>query len=62
MMYARAKGWSPEVCKMLGVHTEHLAEIKKSDELVGKVTAKAASELGLAEGTAVFGGGGGALL
>lgn len=56
------EGWSKSICKMLGVHMEHLAEIKKSSDKVGAITAKAAAELGLAEGTAVFGGGGDASL
>lgn len=56
------KNWSPEVCKMLGVKLEHLAPICKSEDKVGGLTAKAAAELGLAEGTAVFGGGGDASL
>lgn len=56
------KDWSAPVCKMLGVNMEHLAPICKSTDKVGVVTAKAAAELGLAEGTAVFGGGGDASL
>lgn len=54
--------WSPEVCKMLGVNLDHLAKVVKSTDLVGRVTEKAAAELGLAPGTAVFGGGGDASL
>ncbi len=56
------KGWSKKVCDMLGVNMSHLADIKKSSDRVGKITAKAAGELGLTEGTAVFGGGGDASL
>lgn len=56
------EGWSKTVCNMLDVHMEHLPKIKKSTDQVGKITAKAAAELGLAEGTAVFGGGGDASL
>lgn len=41
---------------------EHLAPIKKSTEKVGEVTEEAAKELGLAPGTAVYGGGGDASL
>lgn len=41
---------------------KHLPEIKKCTDKVGEVTAKAAEELGLAQGTAVYGGGGDASL
>ncbi len=51
------KTWSPEVCKILKVNMDHLPEIIKSTDAVGGLTAKAAEELGLAEGTLVFGGG-----
>ena len=53
----RKDTWSKPMCKMLGVDTRHLAPIKKSTDCVGVVTAKASAELGLAEGTKVFGGG-----
>lgn len=53
----RKHTWSKPMCKMLGVDTRHLAPIKKSTDCVGVVTAKASAELGLAEGTKVFGGG-----
>lgn len=56
------EGWSKAICKMLGVNPSHLADIKRSDDKVGVITAKAAKELGLAQGTAVFGGGGDASL
>lgn len=49
--------WSPEVCKILKVDMKHLADIIKSTDVAGCLTAKAAEELGLAEGTKVFGGG-----
>ncbi|MCR4925915.1 MAG: FGGY-family carbohydrate kinase [Clostridiales bacterium] len=54
--------WSKTVCDMLGVNMEHLPTIIKTTDKAGELTAKAASELGLAEGTAVFGGGGDASL
>ena len=47
---------------MVGVKIEHLAPIKKSTEKVGEITEKAGKELGLAAGTAVYGGGGDASL
>lgn len=65
LLYDIRKGkedWSPEICKMLGVNTDHLAKIIKSTDKVGGVTEKAAVEIGLAPGTAVFGGGGDASL
>lgn len=58
----KKKTWSEEMCKMLGVNMEHLAKIVKSTDKVGELTEKAADELGLAQGTAVFGGGGDASL
>ena len=56
------EGWSREMCDMLGVNMNHLAPIKQSTDKVGEITEKAASELGLKAGTAVFGGGGDASL
>ena len=56
------EGWCKPVCDMVGVKMEHLAPIKKSTEKVGEVTEEAAKELGLAPGTAVYGGGGDASL
>lgn len=52
------RGWSKTICKMLGVNMEHLPEIIESTDRVGGLTAKAAAELGLQEGTGVYGGGG----
>lgn len=56
------EGWSKELCKMMGVDMKHLPDIIKSTDQVGGLTKKAAKDLGLAEGTAVFGGGGDASL
>ena len=47
---------------MFGVDTDHLAEIIRTTEQVGGLRAKQAAELGLAEGTPVYGGGGDASL
>ena len=51
------KMWSEKMCKMCGVNIDHLPRIIKSADKVGGLTAQAAAELGLAEGTPVFGGG-----
>lgn len=56
------EGWCTPLCKMFGINTEHLPKVMKSTDKVGEVTEKAAAELGLAPGTAVFGGGGDASL
>ena len=61
LLYDTRKGhedWCKPICDMVGVNIDHMPEIKKSTEKVGEVTEKAAQELGLAPGTAVFGGGG----
>ena len=47
---------------MYGVEPEHLPEIIECTDVAGGLTEKAASELGLAPGTAVYGGGGDATL
>lgn len=52
------EGWSKKMCSMFDIKTELLPEIIKSTDMVGGLTEKAASELGLAVGTPVFGGGG----
>ncbi|PJZ71458.1 carbohydrate kinase [Leptospira perolatii] len=54
--------WHKGLCKSFGVKIEHLPEIVSSTDRVGGITAAAAKELGLEEGTAVFGGGGDASL
>ncbi len=55
-------GWSRTVSKIFDVKAELLPEIIDSTDVAGKVTAKAAQQLGLKEGTPVFGGGGDASL
>ena len=52
------EGWSKKMCSMFDVDMELLPEIIKSTDMVGGLTEKAASELGLKVGTPVFGGGG----
>lgn len=56
------EGWSPEICKLYGVDPKRLPKIVKCTDKVGGLRADAAKELGLSEGTAVFGGGGDASL
>ena len=56
------KEWSKSMCKMFRLNVDHLAEIIDCTDLVGGITEKAARELGLEEGTPVFGGGGDASL
>lgn len=56
------EGWCKPICDMVGVNIEHMPVIKASTEKVGEVTAQAAKELGLAEGTAVYGGGDASLI
>lgn len=46
------------MCSMFDIKTELLPEIIKSTDMVGGLTEKAASDLGLKAGTPVFGGGG----
>lgn len=56
------EGWSKTVADIFKVNMNHLPKIIKSTDVAGKVTKKAAEELGLQEGTLVFGGGGDASL
>mgnify|MGYP000936124824 CR=1 FL=1 len=49
--------WDEEMCRHLGIPMEFLPEICECDHVVGSVTAKAAAECGLAEGTPVVAGG-----
>jgi len=56
------EGFSPAMCRMLGVRREHLPRVIRSTDRAGALTKGAAEALGLAEGTPVFGGGGDASL
>ncbi|MCL2508092.1 MAG: FGGY-family carbohydrate kinase [Oscillospiraceae bacterium] len=56
------EGFSADMCKLLGVNPDHLPRIIGCDEQAGKLTKKAADDLGLAPGIPVFGGGGDASL
>lgn len=46
--------WSESLCKILGIDTKMLPQIVSPGDIVGKVTAKAANDTGLAEGTPVL--------
>ena len=52
------EGWSDEMCEMFDIKKELLPRIIRSTDMVGGLTSEAAAELGLKEGTPVFGGGG----
>ena len=52
------EGWNKGLVKMYKVRPEHLPPIIDCTDLVGGLTAEAAHDLGLKEGTPVFGGGG----
>lgn len=52
------EGWNKGLLKMYRVKPEHMPEIIDCTDLVGGLTKEAAEELGLVEGTKVFGGGG----
>lgn len=54
--------WSRKLCKMYGVEIKHLPRLIECTEVAGKLTEKAATELGLYPGCPVYGGGGDATL
>jgi len=54
--------WSPRLVRIFGVERAHLPEILSPSDVAGPLSAKAARELGLAEGTPVFAGSGDATL
>ncbi len=63
LMYDYKNGcWSEKIAELLEVNPKHLPRLVKCTDKVGGLTEKAASDLGLAAGTAVFGGGGDASL
>ena len=51
------EGWNKGLVKMYGIKPEHLPEIIECTDMAGRLTKKAAEDLGLAEGIPVFGGG-----
>ena len=48
------KCWREELCKIYGINTKHIAKIVKCTDKVGELSKKAADELELEPGTAVF--------
>ena len=51
-------GWHPGICRMFNVDMAHLPPVVESTDVVGHLTADAASQMGLVAGIPVFGGGG----
>ncbi|NLD19947.1 MAG: carbohydrate kinase [Clostridiales bacterium] len=65
LIYDTRKGrkcFSKTLCNMMGVDMKHLPEIISSSDEAGGIIERAAEELGLAQGTPVFSGGGDASL
>lgn len=58
----KKRGWSDTLCKLYGVDKKHLPRVIGTCEQAGVLTEEAASQLGLAPGMPVFGGGGDATL
>ena len=56
------RGFSKKLCDMFGIKMDLFPPVIRVTDEAGKLTEKAASELGLAAGTPVFGGGGDATL
>lgn len=52
------EGWNKGLLKMYKVNPDHMPDIVDCTDKVGRLTSKAAEELGLVEGIPVFGGGG----
>jgi xylulokinase len=51
-------GWHRGLCRKFDVNMDHLPPVLKSTDVVGRLLPGPASEMGLAEGVPVFGGGG----
>lgn len=60
LLYDVRKGkeqFNKEICRMFGVNMEHLPHIMSSTSIVGNIRREMVDQLGLCEGTPVFGGG-----
>ncbi len=51
-------GWHAGLCRTYDVKTDHLPPVVQSTDVVGGLTKAAAEQMGLEQGTPVFGGGG----
>lgn len=51
-------GWHAGLCRIFDVNMDHLPPVVASTDVVGRLTETAASQMGLAAGMPVFGGGG----
>ncbi|MCH4888114.1 carbohydrate kinase [Acidaminobacter sp. JC074] len=58
----KEKQFSKKICDLFGVNYDHMPRIVKGTDIVGHLSSRVARELGLAENTPVFGGGGDAAL
>ncbi|MBQ7581793.1 MAG: FGGY-family carbohydrate kinase, partial [Lachnospiraceae bacterium] len=56
------EGWNKSLCKMFRVDPKHLPRVIACSDRAGELNEKAAKDLGLKPGVAVFGGGGDATL
>jgi xylulokinase len=62
LLDVRRRAWSTELFAALGLQENLLPPVVESAEATGRLTAAAAAELGIPEGTVVVGGGGDAVL
>ena len=58
----KTRGWSSELCELFGIEMRHLPPVIKTTDIAGNLRKEQAAELGLREGTPVYGGGGDASL
>lgn len=54
--HMRTGTWDYDLCREMGISTDILPDLYRCDDIVGKVTAKAAAQTGLAEGIPVVAG------
>lgn len=50
--------WHPRLCRLAGINTENLADVKESAAIVGEITSAASEETGLLPGTPIINGAG----